>query len=64
MYFQYFSVLITIVSAIVMVVVSLATAPPNYERLAGLTYETVTERDRESSSRAGTGARLPARRLC
>jgi len=49
MYFQYFSVLITIVSAIVMVAVSLATPEPNYGRLAGLTYATVTARDRERS---------------
>ena len=48
-YFQYWSVLITIVSAIVMIGVSLATAEPDYTRLKGLTYETVSARDRESS---------------
>ena len=48
-YFQYFSVLITIVSAIVMVVVSLMTAEPDYSRLKGLTYATVTEKDRSES---------------
>ena len=48
-YFQYFSVLITIVSAVVMVVVSLLTAEPDYARLKGLTFATVTERDRQES---------------
>jgi SSS family solute:Na+ symporter len=48
-YFQYFSVLITIVSAIVMVVVSHLTAEPDYGRLKGLTYATVTDQDRRTS---------------
>jgi solute:Na+ symporter, SSS family len=48
-YFQYFSVLITIVSAIVMVVVSLMTSEPDYSRLTGLTFATVTEKDRNAS---------------
>jgi SSS family solute:Na+ symporter len=41
-YFQYFSVLITIVSAIVMVVVSHATAAPDYAKIQNLTFETTT----------------------
>lgn len=44
--FQYFSVLITIVSAIVMVVVSLLTEPPEYAKIASLTFGTATEADR------------------
>ena len=48
-YFQYWSVLITIVSAIVMVVVSMVTAEPDYSRLKGLTFETVSTKDREES---------------
>jgi len=48
-YFQYWSVLITIVSAIVMVVVSMMTAEPEYSRLKGLTFETVTAQDRQES---------------
>src|SRR5205085_11609224 len=48
-YFQYFSVLITIVSAVVMVAVSLATPEPEYTRLAGLTFSTMSEGDRELS---------------
>jgi solute:Na+ symporter, SSS family len=45
-YFQYFSVLITIVSAIVMVVVSHVTAEPDYLKIRSLTFETVTEEDK------------------
>jgi SSS family solute:Na+ symporter len=45
-YFQYFSVLITIVSAIVMIVVSHVTAEPNYTRIQSLTFETTTAEDR------------------
>jgi SSS family solute:Na+ symporter len=42
-YFQYFSVLITLLSAFVAVVVSLATAEPDYAKIGGLTYGTVTD---------------------
>ena len=45
-YFQYFSVLITVVSAIVMVTVSLITAEPNYQSIESLTFETTTHKDR------------------
>ena len=55
-YFQYFSVLITIVSAIVMVVVSRMTEEPDYDRIRSLTFETVTPEDR-AKSRASWGAR-------
>ena len=48
-YFQYFSVLITIVSAAVMVAVSLATAEPQYSRLKGLTFATVSASDQRKS---------------
>ncbi len=44
--FQYFSILITVVSAIVMVAVSYATAEPDYQRMKGLTYGTATADDR------------------
>ena len=46
-YFQYFSVLITIVSAIVMVMVSYMTAEPDYMTIQSLTYGTVTHEDRK-----------------
>ena len=55
-YFQYFSVLITIVSAIVMVSVSYATAAPDYNSIRGLTFETATAEDR-ASTRASWGAK-------
>lgn len=45
--FQYFSILITLVSAIVMVGVSYATAKPDYQRISGLTFATATDQDRE-----------------
>jgi SSS family solute:Na+ symporter len=51
-YFQYFSVLITLVSAAVMVGVSLATAPPDYLAIRSLTFGTETEEDR-ARTRAG-----------
>ena len=43
--FQYFSVLITIVSAIVMVVVSYMTEAPDYQRIQNLTFATTTSAD-------------------
>jgi SSS family solute:Na+ symporter len=44
--FQYFSVLITVVSAVVMVGVSHMTAVPDYVRIKGLTFATATDEDR------------------
>jgi solute:Na+ symporter, SSS family len=44
--FQYFSIIITLVSAIVMVGVSYLTAAPDYERLQGLTFATASDEDR------------------
>ncbi|HEY2018768.1 MAG TPA: sodium/solute symporter, partial [Bryobacteraceae bacterium] len=49
MYFQYFSVLITIVSAVVMVGVSYMTAEPDYRTIQGLTFETTTHEDLKST---------------
>ena len=48
-YFQYFSVLITIVSAIVMVVVSHMTAEPDPQQIRSLTFETITSEDRANT---------------
>jgi SSS family solute:Na+ symporter len=45
-YFQYFSVLITIVSIVVMIVVSYLTREPDYEKFKSLTFGTATEEDR------------------
>jgi SSS family solute:Na+ symporter len=44
--FQYFSVLITVVAAIVMVVVSYMTAVPDYARIKSLTFATASDDDR------------------
>jgi solute:Na+ symporter, SSS family len=48
-YFQYYSVLIFLVSAAVMIAVSLATSPPSLERISGLTYATVNAEQRRQS---------------
>jgi SSS family solute:Na+ symporter len=45
-YFQYFSVLITVVSIAVMIGVSYLTRVPDYERIKSLTYGTSTDDDR------------------
>jgi solute:Na+ symporter, SSS family len=44
--FQYFSILITLISAIVMVGVSYATAQPDYQKIQGLTFGTATAEDK------------------
>jgi SSS family solute:Na+ symporter len=48
-FFQYYSLVIFLVSATVMVVVSYATDPPALEKISGLTYGTVTEEHRKES---------------
>ncbi len=53
--FQYFSILITLISAIVMVAVSYMTAAPDYGKIKGLTYATATTEDR-AKTRASWGA--------
>jgi SSS family solute:Na+ symporter len=55
-YFQYYSVFIFVVSVVVMVAVSYATAPPAPEQVAGLTHATVATEDR-ALSRASWSAR-------
>jgi SSS family solute:Na+ symporter len=45
-FFQYYSLLITIVCIIVFFVVSYATRQPDYGRIRGLTFSTMTEEDR------------------
>ena len=44
--FQYFSILITVISAVVMVVVSYMTPEPNQKQIQGLTFATATEEDK------------------
>ncbi len=48
-YFQYFSVLIALVAAVVMVAVSYLTAEPDYATIRSLTYGTATEEDRRKT---------------
>ncbi len=48
-FFQYYSLIIFIVSIVVMIVVSYLSAPPSYEKISGLTYGTVTEEHRKES---------------
>jgi SSS family solute:Na+ symporter len=48
-FFQYYSLLITIVCIIVFMVVSYATKPPDYAKIGGLTFSTLTEQDRKES---------------
>jgi SSS family solute:Na+ symporter len=48
-YFQYYSLLIFVVSLIVMLVVSYASERPQEARITGLTYATVTSADRDAT---------------
>jgi len=48
-FFQYYSIFILLVCAIVMVTVSYATEVPSYERISGLTYGTTTDEHRRES---------------
>jgi solute:Na+ symporter, SSS family len=53
--FQYFSILITIISAVVMVGVSYLTEAPNAKQISGLTFATATAEDK-AKTRASWGA--------
>jgi SSS family solute:Na+ symporter len=48
-FFQYYSLVIFLISIIVMIVVSYLTEPPSYEKISGLTYGTVTEEHRKET---------------
>ncbi|MCX6894406.1 MAG: sodium:solute symporter [Verrucomicrobia bacterium] len=52
--FQYFSILITIISAIVMIVVSYMTEVPDAKQISGLTFATATAEDK-AKTRASWG---------
>ena len=52
MYFQYYSLLIFLVSSAVLIGVSYLTPPPDPRQLTGLTYATVTEAQRRESRRS------------
>jgi len=47
--FQYFSILITLVSAVVMVGVSYMTAQPNYDKIKNLSFGTKTVEDKQTT---------------
>ena len=51
-YFQYYGLLIFVVSVGVLIVVSYATAPPREDQLTGLTYATVTTEQGRQSRRS------------
>ena len=53
--FQYFSILITLISAVVMIGVSYATPEPNQVQIKSLTFDTATTEDR-AKTRASWGA--------
>ena len=53
-FFQYYSILILIVSAVVMIVVSRLTEAPSYERISGLTFGTLTEDQRANTKASYT----------
>lgn len=48
-FFQYYSLLITIVCILVFIVVSYATRQPDYAKISGLTFSTLSQEDRNSS---------------
>ena len=48
-FFQYYSILITVVCIGVMMIVSYMTNVPSYEKISGLTYGTVTDEHRKES---------------
>src|ERR1017187_9271753 len=50
--FQYFSILITLISAVVMVGVSYATSAPDYEKIKNLSFGTVTAEHRAESAKS------------
>jgi len=49
MFFQYYSILILLVCAVVMYVVSYMSEEPDYAKISGLTYGTITAEDRAES---------------
>jgi SSS family solute:Na+ symporter len=59
-YFQYYSLLIFLISTLVLIGVSYATAPPPERQLIGLTYATVTAEQRRESRRSWSAADVAA----
>jgi SSS family solute:Na+ symporter len=59
-YFQYFSVIILVISAAAMVIVSYLTQKPDYQHLGGLTFGTLRPEDREETRRSWGALELVA----
>ncbi|MGB2958261.1 MAG: sodium:solute symporter [Bacteroidota bacterium] len=55
-FFQYYSLLIFLVSATVMVLVSYMSEKPSYEKISGLTFGTLTDTDKKESRSSWTWA--------
>ena len=53
-FFQYYSIIILVISVAVMVIVSYLTKAPDYEKISGLTYGTVTNEHRTESRASWT----------
>lgn len=53
-FFQYYSLLIFVICVAVMVIVSLMTEAPSYEKISGLTYGTTSEADKEETRASWT----------
>jgi SSS family solute:Na+ symporter len=53
-FFQYYSIVILVISALVMVTVSMMTAPPSYEKISGLTFGTLSDEHRKTSRSSWT----------
>jgi SSS family solute:Na+ symporter len=51
-YFQYFSIIILAISAAAMIIVSFLTREPDYQKISGLTFGTLTAEDRAESRRS------------
>jgi SSS family solute:Na+ symporter len=54
-YFQYYSLLIFIVSSLAMIIVSYLTRQPNYAAIQGITYGTETEEQKRASRESWSG---------
>ena len=59
-YFQYYSLLIFLVSCAVLIGVSYATEPPDERQIVGITYATVTDAQRRESRASWTGTDVMA----
>ena len=65
-FFQYYSLLITLVCIAVMIGVSYASPAPSYAKISGLTFSTMTEEDRQRTRAAAlrSAERAPPHRWC